>query len=82
MSNNVITLPQFDEMLAVYLEYGDIFNNGMIKFEQLCSDGIPIDFDETDRIFQEHESTLIDGNIFSLEINYMMFWVRFLKSMD
>lgn len=61
MSNNVITLPQFDEMLAVYLEYGDIFNNGMIKFEQLCSDGIPIDFDETDRIFQEHESTLIDG---------------------
>lgn len=61
MSNNVITLPQFDEMLAVYLEYGDIFNKGMSKFEQLCSEGIPISFDETDRIFQEHESTLIDG---------------------
>ena len=25
MSNEVITLPQFDDMLAVYLEYGDIF---------------------------------------------------------
>lgn len=61
MNNGVITLPQFDEMLAVYLEYGDIFNNGMSKFEQLCSEGIPISFDETDRIFQEHESTLIDG---------------------
>lgn len=61
MSNGVITLPQFDEMLALYLTYGDMFNKGMIKFEQLCSDGIPIDFDETDRIFQEHESTLIDG---------------------
>lgn len=61
MSNGVIILPQFDEMLAVYLEYGDMFNKGMSKFEQLCSDGIPISFDETDRIFQEHESTLIDG---------------------
>lgn len=61
MSNGVITLPQFDEMLAVYLEYGDIFNKGMSKFEHLCSEGIPISFDETDRIFQEHESTLIDG---------------------
>lgn len=61
MSNGVITLPQFDDMLAVYLEYGDIFNNGMRKFEQLCSEGIPISFDKTDRIFQEHESTLIDG---------------------
>lgn len=61
MSNNEITLPQFDEMLAVYLEYGDIFNKGMSKFEQLCSEGIPISFDETDRIFQEHESALIDG---------------------
>ena len=61
MSNGVITLPQFDEMLSVYLEYGDIFNKGMTKFEQLCSEGIPINFDETDRIFQEHESTLIDG---------------------
>ena len=62
MSNSTITLPQFDDMLAVYLEYGDIFNNGMEKFEQLCSEGIPISFDKTDRIFQEHESTLIDGN--------------------
>ena len=61
MSDGAITLPQFDEMLAVYLEYGDIFNKGMSKFEQLCSEGIPISFDETERIFQEHESTLIDG---------------------
>ena len=61
MSNNVIALPQFDEMLALYLTYGDIFNKGMNKFEQLCSKGIPISFNETDRIFQEHESTLIDG---------------------
>lgn len=61
MSNEVIKLPQFDEMLALYLTYGDIFNKGMNKFEQLCSEGIPISFNETDRIFQEHESTLIDG---------------------
>ena len=33
MSNGVITLPQFDEMLALYLTYGDMFNKGMIKFE-------------------------------------------------
>ena len=61
MSNNTITLPQFDEMLSLYLTYGDIFSKGMSKFEQLCSEGIPISFDETERIFQEHESTLIDG---------------------
>ena len=60
MSNGVITLPQFDDMLDVYLEYGDIFNNGMRKFEQLCSEGIPISFDETSRIFHEKECSEVD----------------------
>jgi len=60
MSNNVITLPQFDEMLAVYLEYGDIFENGMNKIEQLLSVGFPISFDETSRIFHEKECLEVD----------------------
>lgn len=60
MSNNVITLPQFDEMLAVYLEYGDIFESGMNKIEQLLSIGYPISFDETSRIFHEKECPEVD----------------------
>lgn len=60
MSNNVITLPQFDEMLAVYLEYGDIFESGMNKIEQLLSIGYPIGFDETSRIFHEKECSVVD----------------------
>ena len=60
MSNGVITLPQFDEMLAVYLEYGDIFESGMNKIEQLLSVGYPISFDETSRIFHEKECSEVD----------------------
>lgn len=60
MSNNVITLPQFDEMSAVYLEYGDIFESGMNKIEQLLSIGYPISFDETSRIFHEKECPEVD----------------------
>lgn len=60
MSNNVITLPQFDELLAVYLEYGDIFESGMNKIEQLLSIGYPISFDETSRIFHEKECPEVD----------------------
>ena len=60
MSNNTITLPQFDEMLAVYLEYGDIFESGMNKIEQLLSVGHPISFDETSRIFHEKECSEVD----------------------
>lgn len=60
MSNNVITLPQFDEMLTVYLEYGDIFENGMNKIEQLLSVGFPISFEETSRIFHEKECSEVD----------------------
>lgn len=60
MSNEVITLTQFDEMLAVYLEYGNIFNKGMDKIEQLLSVGIPISFDETSRIFHEKECSEVD----------------------
>ena len=60
MSNNVITLPRFDEMLTVYLEYGDIFENGMNKIEQLLSVGFPISFDETSRIFHEKECSEVD----------------------
>lgn len=60
MSNNVIALPQFDEMLAVYLEYGDIFESGMNKIEQLLSVGHPISFDETGRIFHEKECSEVD----------------------
>lgn len=60
MSNNTITLPQFDEMLAVYLEYGDIFESGMNKIEQLLSRGYPISFDETGRIFHEKECLEVD----------------------
>ena len=60
MSNNVIALPQFDEMLAVYLEYGDIFESGMNKIEQLLSVGYPISFDETSRIFYEKECSEVD----------------------
>lgn len=60
MSNNVITLPQFDEMLAVYSEYGDIFESGMNKIEQLLSKGYPISFDETGRIFHEKECLEVD----------------------
>lgn len=60
MSNNTITLPQFDEMLAVYLEYGDIFESGMNKIEQLLSRGYPISFDETGRIFHEKECSEVD----------------------
>lgn len=60
MSNNVITLPQFDEMLAMYLEYGDIFESGMNKIEQLLSIGYPISFDETSRIFHEKECPEVD----------------------
>ena len=60
MSNNVITLPQFDEMLAVYLEYGDIFESGMNKIEQLLSVGYTISFDETGRIFHEKECSEVD----------------------
>lgn len=60
MSNGVITLPQFDEMLAVYLEYGNIFENGMNKIEQLLSIGFPISFDETSRIFHEKECSEVD----------------------
>lgn len=60
MSNNVITLPQFDEMLAVYSEYGNIFESGMNKIEQLLSKGYPISFDETGRIFHEKECLEVD----------------------
>lgn len=60
MSNNTITLPQFDEMLAVYSEYGDIFESGMNKIEQLLSKGYPISFDETGRIFHEKECSEVD----------------------
>lgn len=60
MINNVITLPRFDEMLTVYLEYGDIFENGMNKIEQLLSVGFPISFDETSRIFHEKECSEVD----------------------
>lgn len=60
MSNNTITLPQFDEMLAIYLEYGDIFENGMNKIEQLLSVGFPISFDEISRIFHEKECSEVD----------------------
>lgn len=60
MSNNTITLPQFDEMLAAYLEYGDIFESGMNKIEQLLSIGCPISFDETSRIFHEKECSEVD----------------------
>ena len=60
MSNNEITLPQFDEMLAVYLEYGNIFESGMNKIEQLLSVGFPISFDETSRIFHEKECSEVD----------------------
>ena len=60
MSNNTITLPQFDEMLAVYSEYGDIFERGMNKVEQLLSTGYPISFDETSRIFHEKECSEVD----------------------
>ena len=60
MSNNVITLPQFYELLAVYLEYGDIFESGMNKIEQLLSIGYPISFDETSRIFHEKECPEVD----------------------
>ena len=60
MSNGVITLPQFDEMLAVYSEYGDIFESGMNKIEQLLSKGYPISFDETSRIFHEKECSEVD----------------------
>ena len=60
MSNKVITLPRFDEMLTVYLEYGDIFENGMNKIEQLFSVGFPISFDETSRIFHEKECSEVD----------------------
>ena len=60
MSNNTIRLPQFDEMLAVYLEYGDIFESGMNKIEQLLSVGFPISFDETSRIFHEKECSEVD----------------------
>lgn len=60
MSNNVITLPQFDELLAVYLEYGDIFESGMNKIEQLLSIGYTISFDETSRIFHEKECPEVD----------------------
>lgn len=60
MSNNAIALPQFDEMLAVYLEYGDIFESGMNKIEQLLSLGYPISFDETGRIFHEKECSEVD----------------------
>ena len=60
MIDNTITLPQFDEMLAVYLEYGDIFESGMNKIEQLLSKGYPISFDETSRIFHEKECSEVD----------------------
>lgn len=60
MSNNTITLPQFDEMLAVYSEYSDIFESGMNKIEQLLSKGYPISFDETGRIFHEKECSEVD----------------------
>lgn len=60
MSNNTITLPQFDEMLAVYLEYGDVFERGMNKVEQLLSKGYPISFDKTSRIFHEKECSEVD----------------------
>lgn len=60
MSNNTITLPQFDEMLAVYSEYSDIFERGMNKVEQLLSKGYPISFDETSRIFHEKECSEVD----------------------
>ena len=60
MSNGVITLPQFDEMLAIYSEYGDIFESGMNKIEQLLSKGYPISFDETSRIFHEKECSEVD----------------------
>lgn len=60
MSNGVITLPRFDEMLTVYLEYGDIFESGMNKIEQLLSIGYPISFDETSRIFHEKECPEVD----------------------
>lgn len=60
MSNNVIALQQFDDMLAVYLEYGDIFESGMNKIEQLLSVGYPISFDETSRIFHEKECSEVD----------------------
>lgn len=60
MSNGVITLPQFDEMLAVYLEYGNIFENGMNKIEQLLLIGFQISFDETSRIFHEKECSEVD----------------------
>lgn len=60
MGNNVITLLQFDEMLAVYSEYGDIFESGMNKIEQLLSKGYPISFDETGRIFHEKECSEVD----------------------
>ena len=60
MSNEVISLPQFDEMLAVYLEYGNIFENGMNKIEQLLAVGCPISFDETRRIFYEKECSEVD----------------------
>lgn len=60
MSINTITLPQFDEMLAVYSEYGDIFESGMNKIERLLSKGYPISFDETSRIFHEKECSEVD----------------------
>lgn len=60
MSNNVIALPQFDKMLAVYSEYGDIFESGMNKIERLLSKGYPISFDETSRIFHEKECSEVD----------------------
>ena len=60
MSNNTITLPQFDEMLAVYSEYDDIFESGMNKIEQLLSNGYSISFDETSRIFHEKECSEVD----------------------
>lgn len=60
MSNDAIVLPQFDEMLAVYSEYGDIFESGMNKIEQLLSIGYPISFDETSRIFHEKECSEVD----------------------
>lgn len=60
MSNDAIVLPQFDEMLAVYSEYGDIFESGMNKIEQLLSIGYPVSFDETSRIFHEKECSEVD----------------------
>ncbi len=60
MSNGAITLPQFDEMLSAYSEYGDIFESGMNKIEQLLLVGYPINFDETGRIFHEKECSEVD----------------------